>query len=204
MFRDAFVKLDVLETEALLKEINPLLEGSPLGIRAATILSVEPSFYPGYRFLDISDHNVVPPRRIHALYTPGQLVLLDWTNGPIYAMNQNKKLRLDEKNVAEYVRFFFTFVRGRHGRFLITESVDDIAWKDEPPPTARKAIGNLIEPARLTGTDADGSFSLSVRMMFKDSLFKARVTVKPDGQVSLKEEELVVEDMPVQDDVLGQ
>lgn len=204
MFRDAFVKLDMLEAEALLQELNPLLDGAPLNPQTATILTMALSFYPGYRFLDIADHNQIPPRRIHALYAPGKLVVLDWTNGPIYAMNQKKLLQLDDSNVAEYVRFFFTFVRGRHGRFLITESVDDIAWKDEPPPTARKAIGNLIEPARLTGTDPDGSYFLTVRMMFKDSLFKANVTVKPDGQVSLSDEELVVEDMPVQDDVLGQ
>lgn len=204
MFRDAFVKLDALEAEALLRDVNPLLEGSPLDPRSAVVLSVAPSFYPGYRFLDISDHSIAPPRRIHGLYAPGELVLLDWTNAPIYAMNRKGCLHLDEKNIAEYVRFFFTMVRGRHGRFLITETVDDIAWKEEPPPTARKAIGNLIEPVRLVGMDADGTYTLGVRLMFKDSLFRAKVTVKSDGQVSLSEEELVVEDMPVQDDVLGQ
>jgi hypothetical protein len=204
MFRDAFIKLDALEAETLVQDVNQQLDGSPLDSRSITVLSVDLSFYPGYRFLDIADHSTVPPRRLQALYSPGKLVLLDWTNGPIYAMNQKKLLQLNDRNVAEYVRFFFTMVRGRHGRFLITETVEDISWKDEPPPTARKAISNLIEPARLTGTGEDGSYFLSVRMMFKNSLFKANVTVKPDGQVSLSNEELVVEDMPVLDDVLGQ
>lgn len=203
MFRDAFVKLDLLEAEALLQAVNPLLEGSPFDPRTATVLAMDLSFYPGYRLLDIADHGVNPPRRIHAVFKPGAMTVLDWTNAPIYILNEKVPLRLDENNVAEYVRFFFAFVRGRHGRFLITESVDDIAWKDEPPPSARKAISSLIEPARLRGIDDDGTFHLSVRMMFKDSLFKANVAIKPDGQVSLSDEELVVEDMPVLDDSLG-
>ena len=101
------------------------------------------------------------------------------------------------------MRFFFSFVRGRHGRFLITESVDDIAWKDEPPPNARKAIGSLIAPATLTGVDEGGNFSVAALMMFKDSLFKTSIRVTPNGVVTMKDEELVVEDIPVLDDVLG-
>jgi hypothetical protein len=41
-------------------------------------------------------------------------------------------------------------------------------------------------------------------MIFKDSLFRSTVQVAPDGMVSLTDEELVVEDMPVVDDLLGQ
>ena len=144
----------------------------------------------------------MPPRKVHAVFKPGSVTVLNWTNEPIYRLNESVPISLNDKNIAEYVRFFFTFVRGRHGRFLITESVDDIAWKDQIPPKARKAIGNLIEPVRLRGIDNDGTFLLSVRMLFKDSLFKSNVRVTPQGLVSLSDEELMVEDMPVLDDVL--
>ncbi|HEY8189706.1 MAG TPA: hypothetical protein VIF12_03420, partial [Micavibrio sp.] len=64
------------------------------------------------------------------------------------------------------------------------------------------AVGNLLEPVRLKGIDQDGTYILSVRMVFKDSLFKSKVRVTPQGMVSLSEEELVVEDMPILDDSL--
>ena len=41
-------------------------------------------------------------------------------------------------------------------------------------------------------------------MMFKDSLFKSDVTVQDNGVVSLQNEELLIEDMPVLDDTFGQ
>lgn len=204
MFRDAFVKLDALEIEDLLRRLNPLIEGSDYNAQNVTILAMELSFYPGCRLLEVADHSTMPTRKTFLVAGTDHATILDWTNNPIYRLNEKVPIRLDEKNVFDYVRFFFSFVRGRHGRFLITESVDDIAWKDEPPATARKAIGNLIEPIRLKATDRDGTIHLVVRMIFKDSLFKSNVKVAPDGLVTLQDEELVVEDIPVLDDVLGQ
>jgi hypothetical protein len=204
MFRDAFVKLDALEIEDLLRRLNPLIEGSDYNAQSVTILAMDLSFYPGCRLLEVADHSTMPTRKNFLVAGADHATVLDWTNNPIYRLNEKVPIRLDEKNVFDYVRFFFSFVRGRHGRFLITESVDDIAWKDEPPATARKAIGNLIEPIRLKATDRDGTIHLAVRMIFKDSLFKSNVKVAPDGLVTLQDEELVVEDIPVLDDVLGQ
>lgn len=203
MFRDAFTKLDALEVEALLNQLNTLITGSDFAARNVTILAMEPSFYPGWRLLEISDHSAIPVRKNFIVHKGDQAVVLDWTNQPIYQLNDTVPVQLNEQNIVEYVRFFFSFVRGRHGRFLITESVDDIAWKEEPPAPARKAIAGLIEPTRLRAMDADGTFHLSTRMIFKDSLFKSNVVVSPAGLVTLQDEELVVEDIPILDDTLG-
>lgn len=204
MFRDAFTKLDALEVEDLLQRLNPLLGGSPYDAQKVTILAMEPGFYPGCRFLEIADHSVMPTRKSFVVYRQTEAIVLDWTNVPIYRLNDTVPLTLDERNVIDYVRFFFSFVRGRHGRFIIVENVDDIAWKDEPPATARKAIAGLIEPVRLVGVEKDGSFALGVKMIFKDSLFKSNVLVSPKGMVTLQDEELIVEDIPVLDDTFGQ
>lgn len=204
MFRDALVKLDALEVEDLVPRLNPLLGGSPYDAQKTTILATEMPFYPGARFFEIADHSVLPVRRNFVVYRQTDAVTLDWTNAPIYRLNETVPVALDERNVADYVRFFFSFVRGRHGRFIIIENVDDIAWKDEPPATARKAIAGLIEPVRLTGIDSDGSYALAVKMIFKDSLFRSAVKVSPKGLVTLQDEELVVEDIPVLDDTFGQ
>jgi hypothetical protein len=94
-------------------------------------------------------------------------------------------INLNENNVIEYIMFFFSYVRGRHGRFIIIENVDDIDWREEPPPAARKAMSKILAPVSVAGIDDDGTFHLSMFVVFKDSLF-------------------IIEDMPVMDDVLGQ
>ena len=215
MFRDAFQKLDRLEIESLMESVNPLLDGAAFNPRTVTVLAAQLPFYTGWRLLDIAEHETLPARRVHALYNPDvpdPLRVMNWTNGPIYQLNQQVPIDLNDQNVMDYVRFFFAFVRGRHGRFIIAENVDDIAWKEDPPQAARKAIGNLLEPIRIvehrpaskSGGPVAGQWDLSVRMIFKDSLFRAIAHVAGDGQVVLSDEELLVEDMPVIDDVLGQ
>lgn len=201
---DQFVKLDLLECETVLEEINPALKGSHFHPATVTILANEPSFYPGYRFLDLADYETVPNIRKFVLYKPGHVVVLNWTNEPIYALNEKAPIALTETTVADYVRFFFTYVRGRHGRFIITESVEDVTWRDEPPPAARKAIGKMLEPLHIQERGSAGDFKLVARMMFKDSLFKTTVNVQANGLVNLSDEELLIEDMPVMDDTFGQ
>ncbi|MDB5492618.1 MAG: hypothetical protein JWO78_2467 [Micavibrio sp.] len=206
MFRNALTKLDTVEAHALLTELNPQIDGSPYQADKATVLSAPVSFYPGYQFIEISDHTIMPARKTALIYKAGDAgsaVMLDWTNKPIYALNDNAPLTLDESTINDYVRFFFSYVRGRHGRFVIIENVDEISWKDEPPVNARKAVSSLIAPLHLYGIDNDGTYRLSARMLFKDSLFKADIVVDHHGHVNLEDEELVIEDIPVVDEVLG-
>jgi len=204
MFQDAFVKLDRAETDSVLQDVNPVLEGARFELAQTTILSHELPFYPGYRFFDIGSYDVSPPQRRFAVYKPGNVYVLNWTNEPIYLLNEKAPILLNADTIISYVRFFFTYIRGRHGRFIVVENVDDIAWREEPPLAARKAISAMLDTMQLTGQEADGTYILSVHMMFRDSLFKTDVHVKPNGLVVLSQETLLIEHMPVLDDTFGQ
>lgn len=204
MFREAFEKLELAEVATILDEVNPLLDGVQFDPVETTIMAINLPFYPGFKFLDIADHTGLPPLQRFAVYKPGQAVVMDFTNEPIYTLNRDVPIKLSEDTAEDYVRFFFSYVRGRHGRFLIAENVDDIQWKEDPPPAARKAIGKMLMPVTLDSMAADGSYKMSACMVFKDSLFKSDIKVTPGGQVNLENEELLVEDMPVLDDTLGQ
>jgi hypothetical protein len=204
MFQDAFSKLEPHESAAALQEINPLLQDVSFDPASATLLACDLSFYPEYRFIDVADYKSTPTPRRYLVYKPGHIVVLNWTNDPIYALNKAAPVMLTTDTVVDYVRFYFNYVRGRHGKFTIAESVNDIPWHEDPPPAARKAVGRMIQPVQMIGVDKDGTFNLFVCLMFRDSLFRATVRVHPDGTVVLQDEELLVEDMPVRDDTFGQ
>lgn len=208
MFQDAFTKLELDQIASYLDRINTHLDGSAFDPVETTILEIDVPFYPGYKFLDVADYSTMPGKRRFILYRPQgehdeDVVVLDWTNEPIYTLNHKLPIALDENNVPYYVRFFFTYIRGKHGRFIVTESVDDINWKEDPPPQARKAISKMLLPLTILEVK-DGKYYLKSTMMFRDSLFKADIEVQPNGLVTLSNEELLVEDMPVQDDTFGQ
>jgi hypothetical protein len=204
MYQEAFEKLDLAETATILDEIGGKLQGVSFDPVETTIMAAELPFYANCRLLDISNHTAMPAARRFVIHGPKTLVALDFTNGPIYKLNEDCPLKLNEANIATYARFFFTYVRGKHGRFIVVENVDDVPWKEDPPPTARQAIGRMIKPIALKENPPAGSNVLEIRMVFKDSLFKSDVLIKNDGLVSLSNEELLLEDMPVADDIFGQ
>ena len=209
MFKKAFEKLELDAVAVILDAVNDHFDGGGFDPVETTIMAIDVPFYPGYKFLDITDASLTPVRKRYALVKSEKgsvvthVVVLDWTNEPIYILNQQAPIQLNADNIAEYVRFFFTYVRGKHGRFIVTENVDDINWKEDPPPQARKAITKMLLPVTLQ-EEKNGNFYLEVTMMFRDSLFKADVEVQPNGLVSLSNEKLLVEDMPVRDDSFGQ
>lgn len=203
MFQDAYVRLGGEEANAVLRTINPLLEGTKLSNDGTIILATPTPFYAGYRYLDITDHSALPSKRVFAVYKAGDCVLMDWTNGPIYALNQRAPLKIIKQNVTSYVRFFFRHVRGRHGRFMIVETVDDISWRDDPSPSTRAAVAKMILPLTIV-KNTGPVFEISARMVFQDSLFSATVIVEETGVITVRDEALLIEDMPVLEDTFGQ
>lgn len=192
------------EVATLLEDINPHFEHTTFDPLQTTVLAQDVSFYPGYRFLDIADYSVSPEKRRFVLYKDNDIIVINWSNEPIYALNLRAPIALRKGNIADYIRFFFTYVRGKHGRFIISETVDDILWREDPPPAARKAISKMLLPISDIEPDEQGTFKTKATMMFRDSLFRADVEIKANGLVIISNEELLVEDMPVRDDTFGQ
>ena len=206
MFADAFEKLDRLESEAVLEQVNPLLSdgGFNPGSRNVVVLEHELSFYPGYQLLDMADHDSMPALRKYVLYKKNEdAELIDWTSSPIYRVNGKAPIALNENTVKDYVRLFLKYVRGPNGRFLLAETLEDIRWREEPPPAATKALGKLISPLEVIELD-NRQFRLKAQIMFRDTLFDASINVDHEGTVKIDDQEVLVDDMPVMDDTFGQ
>lgn len=204
MFKDAFIKLDPVQAARMTDLVNPKLD-SKFDPATATVMVHNLPFYDGYFLVEFARHDQHPPiTRTAVCNEKGDVIILNWTNEPIYKLNKTVPISLNEDNRADYVRFFFTYVRGAHGRFLIVDSVDDIDWREEPAPSGRKALAKMIEPMKLKKREKDGTVIFSVCLIFKDSLFAAEAHLKPDGTLGIHEEELLVEDIPVADDLFGQ
>lgn len=204
MFKDAFIKLDPTQAARMTERLNPYMDMA-FSPQNATVMVHALPFYEGYSLVEVSRHDQHPPMvRAAVCDDKNNVTILNWTNEPIHKLNAAVPISLDDNNMMDYVRFFFTYVRGKHGRFIVIDSVDDIEWREEPAPAGRKALGKMIEPMHVTKRESDGTTIFAVCIVFRDSLFTAEAHVKPDGMIVLQNEELLVEDIPVADDLFGQ
>lgn len=204
MFKDAFIKLDPVQAAHMVERVNPHLD-VPFHQSAATVMVHTLPFYENHLLVEIARHDQHPPLvRTVICDDKSGVTVLNWTNEPIHKLNAAAPIQLDDNNMMDYVRFFFTYVRGKHGRFIIIDTVDDIEWREEPAPAGRKALGKMIEPMHVIKRTEDGTTVFAVCIVFRDSLFTAEVHVKQDGLIVLQNEELLVEDIPVADDLFGQ
>jgi hypothetical protein len=204
MFKDAFIKLDSTQAARMAERLNPHLD-TQFDPATATVMMHNLSFYENHFLVEIARHDQHPPIvRAAVCDDKGGVTALNWSNEPIHKLNRSVPIRLDDNSIMDYVRFFFTYVRGKHGRFIIIDSVDDIDWREEPAPAGRKALGKMIEPMHVVKREEDGTVVFAVCIVFRDSLFSGEAHVKPDGLIILQNEELLVEDIPVADDLFGQ
>jgi len=171
-------------------------------------------FYEDYKFYALTDMTLPPPNVRYLLYKPGDVVLMNWTNGPIYEVNEKAPIKLDRKSLVDYAKFFFHFVRGQLGRFIIVEKPEDVAWLDTANEKEKAEVAGHIKPVAYKGIGRDNLFTLTAYVIFKNALFKTDIKVAPYeldvtdpetkmpehfsiGQMKLTNEDLLIEDLNV-------
>ena len=203
MHQQAFIKLENDQVTKLLKDINASTDGANFESQQITVMMQDIPFYKGYSLLDLTNHALTPNRRMFYIYKEGDIHPINWTHEQIYNLNQTIPIELTKQNIADYVRFFLIFAKGKHGRFLLLESIDEINWKEEPPPAARKTISKVIKPLEIVSETSTGSYVLKATILLKDSIFFCNIEVTKNGVVKIDHEELVVEGLPIIDDTFG-
>ncbi len=204
---EVWEKLAGDEAKAVLAIINPFIDPVPFDPETTTVRRQHLGFYDDYSVYELTDLSAIPSARKYALARMGgkekpDVRIITWTNQAIYEVNEIAPVRLDDRNVLEYVKFFFNYVRGRYGRFVVVETVDDIRWQVEPPLQGRKVMQEMLSPVSVLGKDESDAWLLEACMIFKDSLFRTKIHVQRNGQVAMSDEELKIEGMPVIPDAI--
>jgi hypothetical protein len=206
MFDEAHTKLEIEETALILDVLNKQIDGSIFDALETTILSIELPFYPGFRFLSVADHATTPPLQRFVFQKSGTMdfTVIDWNYKTIQKINGEAPINLTDENVIEYVRFYFGHVKGRHGRFIICETADHIHWKEEPTADIKRSLNQALSPLQLAEKKNGDARTINAFMMLKDALFGVQIFVKPNGNVSMSDHQIIMEDIPVLDSTFMQ
>ncbi|MDD5587051.1 MAG: hypothetical protein PHY92_08895, partial [Alphaproteobacteria bacterium] len=113
-----------------------------------------------------------------------------------------------------YSRFFFHYVRGQLGRFIIVETPEDVVWLPEANEKEKAEVAANLMPVTYKGIGRDNLFTMTCTVVFKNALFRTDIKVAPYemdvydpemgapehftiGQMKLTNEELLLEELNV-------
>lgn len=133
------------------------------------------------------------------LALPGRTVVLDGSNDPVYKIAASGKLRLNsEQEVEQYIRFFFSYIRGRHGTFDLVEDSSSLNWTATATGPTKLDAMRAVEPLELIEYDpANKTWLFFGYAAFRDVLFSSKFEVSPLGLVVMSEEAIVQEGLPL-------
>ena len=171
-------------------------------------------FYDEFKLYAVSDTTLPPPNTRYMLYKPGDVSLMNWTNEPIYAVNERAPIKLDRKTTLPYAKFFFHYVRGQLGRFIIVEKPDEVVWLANANDKEKGEVAQRLMPVTYKGIGRDNLFTLTATVVFKNALFKTDIKIAPYemdvfdpetntpehftiGQMKLTNEDLLLEELNV-------
>src|ERR1700761_6582658 len=139
-----FSNLDPAATKKLLEDIAGDIAPVKLPADKTTVQVADLAFYDEFKFYALSDTTLPAPNTRYMLYKPGDVSLMNWTNEPIYAVNERAPIKLDRKTAITYSKFFFHYVRGQLGRFIIVEKPEEVVWLPNATDKEKAAVAEKL------------------------------------------------------------
>jgi hypothetical protein len=209
-----FQALDVAATQKFLADIATGIAPVKLAEGKTSVQCAALPFYDAFKLYAVSDSSLPPPNTRYMLYKPGDVSLMNWTNEPIYAVNERAPIKIDRKTCIPYARFFFHYVRGQLGRFIIVEKPEEVVWLANATDKEKAEVNQRLIPISYKGIGRDNLITLTATVVFKNALFKTDIKIAPFemdvfdpelnapehftiGQMKLTNEDLLLEDLNV-------
>ncbi|HEY8963238.1 MAG TPA: hypothetical protein VIN59_02115 [Alphaproteobacteria bacterium] len=197
-----FQKLEGPKAKKMVDRLNMAWPGSKFEADKTALYARSMPFLHGWQLVEASDATALPEKRCVILDNGDESVALQYDAAFIQDFCRARELRLDRNTAADYVRFWLEYVRSGTEKFMLIENVDDLPWREEPTPQARKSLAKAVTP--LTLTDATPAlYKFHACLLFRDALFDCTLDVTYDGKITVTSRDPIVEDLTVVDSLTG-
>lgn len=195
-------KIEGAKAKAYLTRINAGFTATDFDISRSAVHARELSFLNGWSLVEISDATALPEKKCIALDNGLEAVPLEYNENFIVEFCKARGLRIDRHMAADYLKFWLEYLRIGPERFSLIESIDEIPWNEEPTPTARKFLSQRILPVNLLETTPT-NFMFKACVLFRDALFDCIFDITYNGNITIKDRKILVEDLNVTDTFTG-
>ncbi|NOZ32622.1 MAG: hypothetical protein GXP01_06020 [Alphaproteobacteria bacterium] len=127
-----------------------------------------------------------------------EMVRLDGKALGLHGFNAKNPLKINESTVLPYLWFFTFFVRGDDGPFLLAQNANDRFLPKELEDydiQTQNALRDLPRPAVCEQQSEAEGFECSAVVMYSNALFDALFSVSPLGEIVMKEDVVIGENL---------
>jgi ATP-dependent Zn protease len=183
----------VSEALARLADRAPQLSDGP---RLVGAQCSELAFYDDHLLIELQFEG--EPVRVFGLHGPDETYWLDGTSAAVHETNEAESLELTEETLHDYIRFFFYFVRGDSGPFVLIEAEDEVGRAGDASDgnllelQAREAaIRGRITPLTTRSIDEDDRWIVDGSIAFDNTFFTTKLAVAASGEIEMIDDEPV-------------
>ncbi len=178
-------KLDRNETAKIIQRVSSTPDGALFSITTSEATAAHLPFYQGFMLVRLTNYATLPSFTLDFLSDGNSFYLLDGSPDPLQKIAARGALNLNERNVVEYVDFFFKHVTTEEGDIYLIRDVDDMPFMDSLSLDQQLHIRRAHSDIGVAYNRADDSFAVSADLYFAGVLLKATLMVAPDGQIEV-------------------
>jgi len=192
MSTDEWEKIEHKDAADVMEDVNPYIHPIPFSLEMTRLSVSRLSFYEDYKLYKMTNFEARHGVTKYTLRKPGHAVVINWTAEPIYKINKIAPVQINENNVVDYIKFFFTYVRDRERNLQVIEKIEDLKLNGKQSAQLHFNVMSKIGPVSLESVDSNEGFDLLGYLLSCNTLVKSRIRVKKTGTIILSDEEKIM------------
>lgn len=178
-------KLERSEMAKVIHRVAETPDGALFSMTTSEAQAAQLPFYRGFMIVRLTNYATMPSFTLDFLSDGTTFYLLDGSPEPLQKVAARGGLMLNERNVAEYVDFFFKHVTTEEGDIYLIRNFDDAPFMDSLSMDQQIQIKRHHSDVNVSYKREDDTFDVSGDLYFAGVLLKATLNVQSDGQIEV-------------------
>lgn len=150
------------------------------------------SFYEGFYLYDLRNYSTLPVFTMQYLGNGKDFFYLDGSSNSIYKVNeQYNAISLDESNILDYIKFFFSYVSMLEEETEMISDPESLPYYEYLTDQQKNIIENEKNNAGIHFDEQTQHFTIRCPLYYGGSLVKAEIDVDKRGHVDVKDYKLL-------------
>ncbi len=184
-----------LDRENTLKVIDSVKSAGDMGLFTPATSEVKKSplsFYEDFNLYKLTNFASLPSFTFEYLGKGQFFHYLDGTEVPIYTVNDQGALTLNDRSVVDYLEFFFAHVHIDDEEMLLIKNPHDMPLLDSLGDDSIAVVVRNHNPARVEYDGGHDKYTVEADLYADGLLIRATIAVTSNGRVSILNRRMIV------------